>query len=112
MNIPDFKPSKTGQLVRSEGSNWAFVPDLLPPEIKPSIQLFRLTSEADAELGRLCGLVDQMSEPEVLFSNFMRREAVLSSRIEGTHSTIAGVALVQATNAKAGGRDDIEVTNY
>jgi Fic family protein len=112
MKITDFKPSKTGQLVRTEGSNWAFVPDLLPPEVKPSIELFRLTSEADAELGRLCGLIDQMSEPETLFMNFMRREAILSSRIEGTHSTIARVALVQATNAKAGTRDDIEVNNY
>jgi Fic family protein len=112
MKISDFKSSKSGQLVRTEGSNWAFLPDLLPPEVTPSSELFRLTSEADAELGRLCGLIDQMSDPETLFMNFMRREAILSSRIEGTHSTIARVALVQASNAKAGSRDDIEVNNY
>jgi len=112
MKVSDFSPQKTGRLVRTEGSNWAFVPDILPIEIRPSLELFRLNSSADSELGRLSGLMDQMSEPSTLFMNFMRREAILSSRIEGTHSTITGVALVQATNAKAGSRDDKEVTNY
>src|SRR5579872_6224226 len=112
MKARDFKATKTGHLVSVEDSNWAFVPDFLQAEIKISKGLFRLTSEADAELGRLCGLVERFEDPTLLFMNFMRREAILSSRIEGTHSTVAGVALVEATNAKAGGRDDKEVSNY
>lgn len=112
MRITDFKAAKTGELVRTESRNWAFLPDALPPLIKPSMRLLKLTSEAEAELGRLCGLAEQLSDPGTLFMNFMRREAVLSSRIEGTHSTIGRVALIEKAGTRAGSRDDREVSNY
>jgi len=68
-------------------------------------------SAADRELARLDGTVALLDHPEQLFRGYLKREAVLSSAIEGTHSTLADLVLFEAS-AHARSNDDIEVSRY
>lgn len=63
---------------------WTFVPNPLPPNIDYDKALIRLLSEADRLLGELSGTGRLLPNPYLLISPYIRREAVLSSRIEGT----------------------------
>ena len=81
-----------GRLLRhgfGETSYWAFVPHPLPPELDLNLQLFQTLSFADRALGELAGLGRNMPNPHLLIQPFIRREAVLSSRIEGTQADVA-----------------------
>jgi len=61
------------------------VGDPLPPALTLDGKLVRALSEGDRALGELAGLGRAMPNPHLLIGSFMRREAVLSSRIEDTH---------------------------
>lgn len=92
MNPERFKNSPSGGIVKvgqGESAYWAFVPHPLPPPLTLEAKLVRSLSEADRALGELPGLGRAMSNPHLLIGPFMRREAVLSSRIEGTQADIA-----------------------
>jgi len=65
----------------------AHQPSPLPPEIIWTPQLVRILSQADHLLGRLAGEGRRLPNPHVLIRPFVRREAVYSSRIEGTQAT-------------------------
>jgi Fic family protein len=112
MKATGFTARRTGQLIRVDSGNWAFEPNTLPPSFDLPLDTIKLISEADAELGRLAGIADQMKNPASLFMNFLRREAVLSSKIEGTHSTITDLALYSAVKSRGQKRDTREVANY
>jgi Fic family protein len=90
---PDrFRDSPSGQIVRigqGEAAYQAFVPNPLPPDIPPDWDLGRRLSDADRALSELAGVGRTMPNPHLLIGPFMRREAVLSSRIEGTQAEIA-----------------------
>jgi Fic family protein len=90
---PDrFRNSPSGQLLRvgqGETAYWAFVPNPLPPNLAPDWEITRRLSEADRALSELSGVGRTMPNPHLLIGPFMRREAVLSSRIEGTQADIA-----------------------
>lgn len=117
-----------GRLVRSTEGNvtyWAFVPDPLPPSLALDLPLQRLLSEADRAIGELAGLARRLPNPHLLVQPFIRREAVLSSRIEGTEADIQDVYAYEAgqlelpgVSTRAGGGDKapsndvIEVMNY
>ena len=95
----------------------AFVPAPLPPEIALDLDLVRTLSDADRALGELAGLGRNLANPHLLIRPFLRREAVLSSRIEGTEADLADVyafeAEQQTRSADAGrGTDAREVHNY
>ena len=95
----------------------AFVPALLPPEIALDLDLVGTLSEADRALGELAGLGRNLANPHLLIRPFLRREAVLSSRIEGTEADVADVYAFEAEqrtrSADAGrGADAQEVYNY
>ena len=95
----------------------AFVPAPLPPEIALDLDLVRTLSDADRALGELAGLGRNLANPHLLIRPFLRREAVLSSRIEGTEADLADVyafeAGQQTRSASAGrGTDAREVHNY
>lgn len=61
-------------------------------------------------MGRLDGISRQIEHPEYLFRNYLRREAVLSSAIEGTLTTVAGLILFEAS--ARGDCDAQDVSNY
>lgn len=91
MDPARFQQSPTGKLTQvgyGEPPSWAFVPKPLPPELTFDAELVNALSEADRAVGELAGLGRTMRNPNLLIQPFMRREAVLSSRIEGTQTGI------------------------
>jgi len=122
MNPDRFRKSSAGRLLRvgkGEAAYWAFVPNPLPPALKFDPELVRTLSEADRSLGELAGLGRTMPNPNLLIGPFIRREAVLSSRIEGTQADIAELYAYEAGQLSLPGlkpkpleSDVHEVLNY
>ena len=111
MDTALFKNSPSGQLVRATGGDWAFVPNALPPAIEWDTELVSQMSRADLAVGILSGLGESLPNPHLLIHPFIRREAVLSSRIEGTQSSLSDLLLFEATQVEKQ-RDVKEVQNY
>jgi Fic family protein len=111
MDTALFQNSPSGRLVRAIDEYWAFVPNPLPPKLDWSNALVSLTSKADLALGTLSGLGEALPNPHLLIYPFVRKEAVLSSRIEGTQSSLSDLLLFEATKAEKQ-RDVREVQNY
>ena len=92
----------------------AFVPAPLPPEPPLNLEgdLLRLLEAAGLALGRLEG-ANQRLEPTLLVYSYVRKEAVLSSRIEGTQSSLSDLLLFELDQAPGVPRDDAaEVSSY
>ena len=111
MDTALFKNSPAGKLIRAIGGYWAFVPNPLPPKLDWDDALVSLISKADLALGTLSGLGETLPNPHLLIYPFIRREAVLSSRIEGTQSSLSDLLLFEATKVERQ-RDVKEVQNY
>jgi Fic family protein len=89
MNPNDFHSSEVRQIILTPKGYHAFLPAPLPPNLDWSSLLVTTLSEAERDLSRLATLADTFPFPRLLIQPFMRREAVLSSRIEGTRATLA-----------------------
>lgn len=106
---------RTGQYVKQPSAFTAFIPAPLPPTppIQMDSELTHLLSEADRALGRLDGVATVLPNPDLFVAMYVRQEAVLSSQIEGTQSTLEDVLQFEID---AKGRDlpkDVgEVVNY
>lgn len=97
MDLESFRSSPSGQLVHvMPGNYWAFVPHPLPPKLTWSPGLVTALSDADRALGELSGLGRSMPNPHLLIVPFIRREAVLSSRIEGTQASLSDLYAYEA----------------
>jgi len=93
----------------------AFVPDPLPP--KPPLQLsdslHTLAQDAALALGRLDALSALLPDPQIFLYSYVRKEAVLSSQIEGTQSSLSDLLLFEAEATPGVPLDDVrEVSNY
>jgi len=92
----------------------AFIPPPLPPE--PPLNLMRLQrrlEKASRALGRLDGLTRVLPDPHLFIYLYLRKEAVLSSQIEGTQSTLSDLLLFEANDQPGVPLDDVlEVSNY
>jgi Fic family protein len=89
MQANDFNASAPGRVLRQQAGYWAFIPDPLPPVIPWPSELVETLSAADRALGQLAGWAHTLPTPRLLLQSFIRREAVLSSRIEGTRTSLA-----------------------
>src|SRR5262249_49599852 len=95
------------------GDYIAFVPDPLPPKFTWTPRLVSALSDADRLIGRLAGEGAQLPNPHVLIRPFVRREAVLSSRIEGTQATLGELLAAEAGAVVDRSPEDLrEVGNY
>jgi Fic family protein len=114
MNTEAFRNSPSGRLVHARTGYWAFVPNDLAPEIAWSTLLVNALSRADRALGELGGLGRSLPHPRLLIMPFVRREAMLSSRIEGTRASLSDVFTYEAAPVSllAHSRDAAEVYNY
>jgi Fic family protein len=102
-----------GQLVKCPGDYEAFIPDPLPPRIEFTPQLLRVLSDADRLVGQLAGEGRSLPNPHLLMRPFVKREAVLSSRIEGTQATLGELLAADAGATVDRSPDDLrEVANY
>ena len=105
-----------GTLVKVDAQTedtFGFLPDPLPPEIQLDLTLTNLITEATHALGTLNGLGQTLANPYLLIRPFLRREAVASSRIEGTRTELDQLLLFEASEATATAGSDVrEVENY
>jgi Fic family protein len=101
-------------VIRTTASYHAFLPASAPPEPHYDDGLVLLLSRADAALSELSGLGRYLPNPHVLIAPYVRREAVLSSRIEGTKTDLPALLLDEvAAGAGGGDPEDVrEVRNY
>lgn len=115
MKENDFSASKSGRLIWTPQDYLAFVPNPLPPAITFDMSLALALSKADSALSELSGLGGQLPNPHLLISPYIRREAVLSSRIEGTKASLSDLLIdeIDDGNPRRPENDDIqEVRNY
>src|SRR5205085_7155489 len=96
MKPEDYRDSRAGKVVRTQSAYWAFIPAPLPPNIVWSSALLSILSEAERNVGTLAGLGGALPLPDLLVQPFVRREAVLSSRIEGTHASLTDLYSYEA----------------
>jgi Fic family protein len=103
----------SGRWVRTLEGYRAFRPNPLPPELEWTPSLVRAMSHADRVLGRLAGEGRRLPNPHLLIRPFVRREAVYSSRIEGTQATLGELLAAEAGAVVERSPDDLrEVGNY
>jgi Fic family protein len=112
MRIIDFSENKHGDIVRTLQGYDAYVPRGLPPPIEPSWELSQKTSDADRALSELAGVSRTLPNPHLFINSFLRREAVLSSRIEGTQASLSDLFFFEAGGERPNQSDVNEVANY
>ena len=113
MNPADYTNTGAGRVVQTPQGYAAFVPAPLPPELVYDPALVLALSRADAALSELAGLGRMLPNPHLLIQPYVRREAVLSSRIEGTRAEVADVLLDELVEPGQAVEEDLrEVRNY
>jgi Fic family protein len=111
MDSNAFVSRAPGRLVSTHDGHKAFVPAPLPPKFEFTPELVQRLADAANAVGLLAGTGRNLSNPVLLIAPYLRREAVLSSRIEGTVSTLADLYEDEATGTSK--REDTrEVRNY
>lgn len=113
MNPADFTDENNGRVVKTPLDYWAFVPGPLPPRLTLTWELVSQLSEADRALSELAGTARTLPNPHLLIGPFIRREAVLSSRIEGTQASLSDLLFFEASGSiDPKTPDALEVSNY
>jgi Fic family protein len=114
MKPGDFHNSKAGKAIRTQKGYWAFIPAPLPPHLDWTPTLITALSDAERELARLTTLAGNFPFPRLLIQPFIRREAVLSSRIEGTRASLTDLYNYESAQLSFLEPDDDvrEVHNY
>src|SRR5690606_6312495 len=98
INAPDPMRLRAGRYVRQLAGYRAFIPAPLPPDppIQIDASLYAALSRADRALGRLDGSIHTLPHPGLFVAMYVRKEAVLSSQIEGTQSSLQDVLAAEA----------------
>lgn len=117
MRPDEFRNSASGELVRistaADREQWAFLPDPLPPDWQPSFAVVNQIVDAERALAALNMLGQMLPNPHLLIRPFLQREAVASSRIEGTVTDLQELMLFEADETTTADNSDArEVGNY
>ena len=114
MNPKLFTSSAPGKIVKTPLSYWAYLPNPLPPSLEISWELANHISEADRALSELAGVARTLPNPHLFAIPFAKKEAVLSSMIEGTLASLSDLFYFEALArvAPSGSQDVKEVRNY
>lgn len=107
--VGTFETTKTmGETVR------AYVPRPLPPTPPLNVsKLLGLIERANQALGRLDGMTSVLPAPDLFVYMYIRKEALLSSQIEGTQSSLSDLLLFETDELPSASLDDVtEVSNY
>jgi Fic family protein len=113
MDRQSFGAYSSGRLVPTIGGRKAFVPNPLPPAGLDLNPLAGAIAEASQAIGELKGIGRAIANPMLLIRPLQRREAVSSSSMEGTYTTLSDLFLFEAGVADAGKKEDNrEVLNY
>lgn len=114
MDATHFVDSPFGSATREPGNKRAFtyyLPKPLPRQLDLGTRVVAALSEADAALGHLQGLGMLITDPSLLIGPYLRREALASSRIEGTQASLSDV-FQSEIDAEARNDDTAEVHRY
>lgn len=109
------QPHRAGRYITQAAGYRAFQPAPLPPDppLELTGELQRLLSAADRALGRLDGSVLTLPNPDLFVLMYVRKEAVLSSQIEGTQSSLQDLLSAEAQIFDENTPRDVdEVINY
>ena len=107
------RSSTAGRWVKTVEGYRAFHPNPLPPDIEWTQTLGVALANASGLVGKLAGEGRRLPNPHILIRPFVRREAVFSSRIEGTQSTLGELLAAEAGAAVERSPEDLrEVGNY
>src|SRR6266699_1174547 len=117
MAIPTKPNSRLGTYVVKtfkDESFRAYVPPPLPPDPPLALQpLLPLLEQANQAIGRLDGLASILPDLSLLIYTYVRKEAVLSSQIEGTQSSLSDLLLFENDEVPGAPIQDVqEVSNY
>jgi Fic family protein len=114
MDPKEYRSQEAGQPVLTPHGFYAFLPNPLPPTITWTPPLVLALSEAERDLSRLAALAGTFPFPRLLIQPFVRNEAVISSRIEGTHASLADLYTYETAQLSFFEQsDDVrEVYNY
>ncbi len=116
MKPEDFPNLTTGRVKQAPGGYRYFLPNPLTSSIIWKPDLVCALSAADRAVGELAGMGRNLPNPHLLISPFIRREAVLSSRIEGTRASLSDLYAYEAKQMllwSSGEESDVrEVVNY
>lgn len=108
----ELKNSPSGHLEPTDEGQWAFVPDPLPRKVSLDSPLIYLLDQASRAVATLAGVGETLPNPHLLIRPFIHREAVLSSKIEGTQASISDVYIFEASGSRRETEDVREVANY
>jgi Fic family protein len=111
----DTSQFRSGRYVSQPTGYKAFIPAPLPPNppVRMDHGLSNLLSQADRALGRLDGSIQTLPNPDLFVFMYVRKEAVLSSQIEGTQSSLNDLLAAEASILSPGEPKDVdEVVNY
>lgn len=111
MDKAAFQRSPAGRLVPTLNGQFGFVPNPLPPVISSDAILSGLVNATQA-LGELNGVLRTLADPYLLIQPLQAREALTSSSMEGTFTTVDALLLAEAGFGGAQGNDTREVFNY
>ncbi len=106
---------RAGEYVRQPGGYRSFLPADLPPDppVDLSLAMVHLLSRADQAVARLDGVALTLPNPDLFVAMYVRQEAVLSSQIEGTQSTLDDVLAFELDLKNRSLPQDVEeVVNY
>ncbi len=107
--------NRAGVYIKQPTGYRAFVPNPLPPSppLASGGDLQVLLSKADRALGRLDGSIATLPDPDLFVFMYVRKEAVLSSQIEGTQSSLTDILAIEADIFDPNRPHDVaEVLNY
>jgi Fic family protein len=113
MRRDDLTADAPGRLVTAPEGHLAYVPEPLPPVLDLTRDTINLLAKAERSLGELKGVGRRLPNPHLLINPFLRREAVLSSRIEGTTAGLQQLLMFEAAPLDEPEQPDVrEVANY
>jgi Fic family protein len=115
MDPAQFTSSAFGTVEREPGKRWAFNyfrPAPIPRDLDLAPRTVQLLSNADAAVGQLEGLCQLVHDPDLLVGPYLRREAVASSRIEGTQASLSDLLQAEAAEGERPSEDVAEVERY
>ena len=96
MKKSDFSQNAPGRLMNTIHGYSAYIPNPLPPQIEWTTALINQLTQAERSITRLDEIGQSFPEPQVVVRPFMRKEAVLSSQIEGTQTTFQNLLHYEA----------------
>ena len=113
MDPADYTPTPFGRAQRTPGNHGytAYFPRSIPRELSLPTTNLTLMADAEAALGRLAGAGRLLPNPQLLVGPYLRREALASTRIEGTQASLTDVYDAEADDLPLG-PDVEEVINY